>query len=63
MIASSHYKSLLKLGLPIVIGQAEDINHEVEKYRAVTAQRIKEVAQRTFVRENCSVLYYKAKKS
>ena len=46
-----------------LIGQAEDINHEVEKYRAVTAQRIKEIAQRTFVRENCSVLYYKAKKS
>ena len=42
-----------------LIGHAEDINHEVEKYRAVTAQRIKEVAQRTFVRENCSVLYYK----
>ena len=43
-----------------LIGHAEDINHEVEKYRAVTAQRIKEVAQRTFVRENCSVLYYKS---
>ena len=46
-----------------LIGQAEDINHEVAKYRSVTAQRIKEVAQRTFVRENCSVLYYKTKKS
>ena len=46
-----------------LIGRAEDIYHEVEKYRAVTAQRIKEVAQRTFVRENCSVLYYKTKKS
>ena len=45
-----------------LIGRAEDLNHEVEKYRAVTAQRIKEVAQRTFIRENCSVLYYKAKK-
>ena len=45
-----------------LIGRAEDINHEVEKYRAVTADRIKEVARRTFVRENCSVLYYKAKK-
>lgn len=43
-----------------LIGQAEDINHEVAKYRSVTAQRIKEVAQRTFVRENCSVLYYKS---
>ena len=45
-----------------LIGRAEDINHEVEKYRAVTAERIKEVAKGTFVRENCSVLYYKAKK-
>ena len=45
-----------------LIGRAEDINHEVEKYRAVTADRIKEVARRTFVRENCSVLYYKEKK-
>ena len=42
-----------------LVGRAEDINHEVEKYRAVTAERIKEVARRTFVRENCSVLYYK----
>ncbi|MBQ8888814.1 MAG: insulinase family protein [Bacteroidaceae bacterium] len=44
-----------------LIGRAEDINHEVEKYRAVSADRIKEVAKRTFVRENCSVLYYKKK--
>ena len=43
-----------------LLGRAEDINHEVEKYRAVTADRIKEVAKRTFVRENCSVLYYKS---
>ena len=41
-------------------GQAGDINHEVEKYRAVSAERIMEIAKRTFVRENCSVLYYKA---
>ena len=44
-----------------LIGQAEDINHEVEKYRAITAERIMEVSKQTFVRENCSVLYYKAK--
>ena len=43
-----------------LIGQAEDINHEVEKYRAVSAERIMEITKRTFVRENCSVLYYKA---
>lgn len=44
-----------------LIGRAEDINHEVEKYRSVSAERIKEVAQKTFIKENCSVLYYKAK--
>ena len=45
-----------------LIGKAEDINHEVEKYRSVTSERIREVARKAFVRENCSVLYYKAKK-
>lgn len=44
-------------------GKAEDINGEVEKYRAVTARRIKRAAQQTFVHENCSILYYKAKTS
>ena len=45
-----------------LIGKAEDINHEVEKYRAITSERIMEVSKQTFVRENCSVLYYKAQK-
>ena len=43
-----------------LIGEAEDINREVEKYRAITAERIMEVSKQTFVRENCSVLYYKS---
>ena len=44
-----------------LIGEAEDINREIEKYRAITAERIMEVSKQTFVKENCSVLYYKAK--
>jgi predicted Zn-dependent peptidase len=44
-----------------LIGKAEDINREVEKYRAITAERIMELSKQTFVKENCSVLYYKAK--
>lgn len=44
-----------------LIGQAEDINHEVGKYRSVTAEQIKEVARKAFVHENCSILYYQAK--
>ena len=43
-----------------LIGQAEDINHEVEKYRSVSIEQIKEVARKAFVHENCSVLYYKS---
>lgn len=43
-----------------LIGKAEDINTEVEKYRSVTKEQIKEAAKRTFLPGNCSVLYYKA---
>ena len=41
-------------------GKAEDINEEVGKYRAVTAEHIQATSARCFVPENCSILYYKA---
>lgn len=41
-------------------GKAEDINKEVGKYRAVTAEQIQATSARCFVPENCSILYYKA---
>lgn len=41
-------------------GKAEDINEEVGKYRAVTAEQIRATSARCFVPENCSILYYKA---
>lgn len=40
-------------------GQAEDIDREVERYRAVTAEQLKRVAQEVFRDENAVVLYYK----
>ena len=43
-----------------LIGKAEDINTEVDKYRSVTPGQIQETAKRTFVPENCNILYYKA---
>ena len=43
-----------------LLGQAEDLEHEVEKYRAVTAGQLKEVAQTAFRKENCSILYYRS---
>ncbi len=42
-----------------LISKAEDINDEVAKYRAVGIEDIQRVASETFIRENCSVLYYK----
>lgn len=41
-------------------GKAEDINEEVGKYRAVTAEQIQATSARCFIPENCSILYYKA---
>lgn len=41
-------------------GKAEDINEEVGKYRAVTAEQIQATSARCFVPDNCSILYYKA---
>lgn len=40
-------------------GQAEDMEREVERYRAVTAEQLREVADKAFRRENGVVLYYK----
>lgn len=40
-------------------GQAEDIDREVSRYRAVTAEQLQRVAEQTFLPENCVVLYYK----
>lgn len=45
-----------------LLGKAEDINLEVERYRAVTSDQIKEISSKAFTHENCSILYYKAEK-
>ena len=43
-----------------LIGDAANINTEVDKYRNVTAEQIKNAANEAFIHENCSTLYYKA---
>ena len=45
-----------------LISKAEDLNIEVDNYRKVTAGHLREIACKAFVRENCSTLYYRAKK-
>lgn len=46
-----------------LIGQAEDLNKEVDNYRAITAGQIKRVAEQTFTRQNCNILFYLAIKN
>lgn len=41
-------------------GQAEDMDREVERYRAVTPEQLRDVARKAFRKENGVVLYYKA---
>lgn len=43
-------------------GEAEDIDMEVERYRAVKAADIMRVARKYLIRENCSVLHYMSSK-
>lgn len=40
-------------------GRAEDIDREVERYRAVTPEQLQQVANRVFSRENGCVLHYR----
>ncbi|NCC09300.1 MAG: insulinase family protein [Bacteroidia bacterium] len=42
-----------------LIGEAEDLNKEVERYRAVSAEHLMRVAQQAFTDSNSLILYYK----
>jgi len=59
--------SLLEKGMNLawneLLGDADLINHETEKYLAVTAIDIKEQANKLFRRDNSSTLIYLAEKS
>ena len=41
-------------------GEAEDIDREVDRYRAVSSAGLNDVARRAFRRENANILYYKS---
>lgn len=45
-----------------LLGDIEEINTEIHKYQAIQADEIQRIAQQVFHRENCSVIYYHAKK-
>lgn len=50
------------LAISELLGDANMVNLEVEKYLAVTDKQIMEQAKEIFRDENCSTLYYKAKR-
>ena len=41
-----------------LLGDAGLLNTEIDRYLSVTAEQIQEAAQQTFVKEQCSTLYY-----
>lgn len=52
----------MSLAFHELLGDARNINREVNKYKAVKQTDIMEIATNLFVPENCSTLYYKAEK-
>lgn len=51
----------LNFAIAELLGDANYVNKEAEKYLAVTTEQVKEQAIRIFRKENCSTLYYLAK--
>ena len=43
-----------------LMGDAENLNHETEKHLAITAEEVREQAQKIFRRKNLSTLVYLA---
>lgn len=58
----SYLNKAMNLATHELLGNASDINKEVEHYRAVSVNDILKAACKLFKRENCSTLYYYSKK-
>ncbi|MBR6286444.1 MAG: insulinase family protein [Bacteroidaceae bacterium] len=60
IFSNMNYLNLaMNLALYEIISDAELINTVVDKYRVVTIDDIVRVANKTFTKENCSVLFYR----
>lgn len=58
----SYLNKAMNLASHEILGNANEINKEVEQYRAVDVNDILQASQKLFRKENCSTLYYHAKK-
>ena len=61
--SSSIMTKSMNLGFFELLGDADLINSEAQKYQEITAQDIQNQARQVFRKENCSELIYKAKPS
>jgi len=53
----------LNLAFFELMGDAEDVNREAEKYQAVSIETVKDLAEKNLADTNCSTLYYHTKKT
>ncbi|WP_421918390.1 M16 family metallopeptidase [Marinifilum sp.] len=58
----SYLNKAMNLATHELLGDANDINTEVDKYRNVSVGDIQNTSAKLFRKENCSVLYYHSKK-
>lgn len=57
---TNYLNKAMNLAFHEFLGDANGINNEIDKYRAVTAQQILNVASEIITESNCSTLFYKA---
>lgn len=55
---TNHINLARNLAYYEILGDANLINQEVERYRSVTSEQLQKVAKMVFVKEKCSSLYY-----
>jgi zinc protease len=53
----------MNLGFHELLGDADEVNHEVERYCSVNSEMVKNAAKKYLQTGNCSSLLYKSKKS
>ncbi len=58
----NYLNKAMNLATHELLGDAEDINKEVEKYQQVTPESVLRVASDLFQKSNCSTIYYAAKR-
>jgi predicted Zn-dependent peptidase len=58
---TSYLNKAINLAAFELYGDASMINRQADSYRAITPQKLIDVANEVFIRENCSTLYYRKK--